>query len=311
MPGRPDRASAVVLRPVGATRGGAARTWLAPVLVAFLTATGCGASDEPQQRSPGTPESSDPGPIHVHGLGVNPADHALFIATHTGLFRLADGAKKAARVAGRWQDTMGFTVVGPDRFLASGHPDGRDKLPPFLGLIQSRDAGRTWRPLSLLGEQDFHVLEASGRTVYGYGSDWKTRRPGLLVSEDGGRSWRRRRGAPEIHDLAIDPRAPERALAASADGVLATPDGGSSWRRRGGQAALIEWPDPGSLYMIDTSGGVWASRDAGARASRRGEIGGAPHAFVAAGGRLYAALEGGLIKRSDDAGRTWAVAFAP
>ena len=29
--------------------------------------------------------AADPGPVHVHGLGVNPADGALFIATHTGL----------------------------------------------------------------------------------------------------------------------------------------------------------------------------------------------------------------------------------
>ena len=80
--------------------------------------------------------SDDPGPIHVHGLGVNPADGALFVATHTGLFRAARGEMRAQRVGGRYQDTMGFAVVGPDRFLGSGHPDGHEQLPPFLGLIE-------------------------------------------------------------------------------------------------------------------------------------------------------------------------------
>jgi hypothetical protein len=35
--------------------------------------------------------AADPGPVHVHGLGVNPADGALFIATHTGLYRVDAG----------------------------------------------------------------------------------------------------------------------------------------------------------------------------------------------------------------------------
>ena len=109
------------------------------------------------------PRSTDPGLIHVHGLGLNPKDGALFIATHTGLFRLAAGERNPERVAGRYQDTMAFTVVGPGRFLGSGHPDGRERLPPFLGLIESRDAGQSWRPVSLLGKVDFHLLEVVGR----------------------------------------------------------------------------------------------------------------------------------------------------
>jgi hypothetical protein len=57
--------------------------------------------------------AADPGPIHVHGLGVNPADGSLFIATHTGLFRVAKESRKAKRVGDRYQDTMGFSVIGP------------------------------------------------------------------------------------------------------------------------------------------------------------------------------------------------------
>ena len=84
---------------------------------------------------------------HVHGLGVNPADDRLYVASHMGVFRQTDQGFR--RIADRWQDTMAFTVVGADRFLASGHPDGREGLPPFLGLIESTDAGRSWTPVSL------------------------------------------------------------------------------------------------------------------------------------------------------------------
>jgi hypothetical protein len=101
--------------------------------------------------------------VHVHRLGINPRDGALYAATHTGLFTIRDRA--ATRVADRYQDTMGFTVVGPDHFLGSGHPDFRDRQlydpnrRPLLGLVDSRDAARSWRSLSLLGEADFHALQ--------------------------------------------------------------------------------------------------------------------------------------------------------
>jgi hypothetical protein len=73
-----------------------------------------------------------------------------------------NGKKTAERVGDSYQDTMGFTVVGPNRFLGSGHP-ATDDLPPLLGLIESTDAGKTWEHVSLLGEADSHVLRSAGR----------------------------------------------------------------------------------------------------------------------------------------------------
>jgi hypothetical protein len=99
-------------------------------VAAIALLVGC-AGDEPSESRPGGQSKvGDPGPIHVHGLGINPKDGALFVATHTGLFRAPEGQDKPERVGDRFQDTMGFTVVGPDTFLGSGHPDGRDRLPP-------------------------------------------------------------------------------------------------------------------------------------------------------------------------------------
>jgi hypothetical protein len=128
----------------------------------------------------------DPGVSHVHGLGVNPADGTVYVATHTGTFRLtADG--KAERVGDSYQDTMGFTVAGPDRFLGSGHPDAegfRRGQPPRLGLIESTDAGVNWTSLSLSGEVDFHGLPpptggCTGGTPPAAGSSFpRTARPG-------------------------------------------------------------------------------------------------------------------------------------
>ncbi len=56
---------------------------LAPLTLVLLAA-GCGGSGEDAAAPLQPPDS---GPVHVHGLGVDPADGALFIATHTGLWR--------------------------------------------------------------------------------------------------------------------------------------------------------------------------------------------------------------------------------
>jgi len=288
--------------------------WILTTLLAAAAvsgAPGCGGSDDDPGQAGKPPVVDDPGPVHVHGLGVNPADGALFIATHTGLFRSGPRELRAHRVKDRFQDTMGFTVVGPDHFLGSGHPDGREDLPPFLGLLRSTDAGQSWDPISLLGERDFHVLEASGRRVYGFGSDFETRRAGLLVSDDGGQRWSGR-GVPEpLVSLAIDPSDPDRVLATGEQGLYRSADAGRRWRSLSKQAGLLAWSGPSAAYLVALDGRVSRSTDGGTSWRPVGDVGGAASAFDAGGGELYVALHDGTIKRSIDGGRRWTVRSPP
>jgi hypothetical protein len=53
------------------------------LLATAVALASCGGADS----VPSEASSGDPAPIHVHGLGIDPADDALFIATHTGIFR--------------------------------------------------------------------------------------------------------------------------------------------------------------------------------------------------------------------------------
>ena len=297
-------------------------------LLAAAALAGCGAEqDGPADVAGGEKRTriDDPGPIHVHGLGVNPRDGALFLASHTGLFRAGPGELTVKRVGDRFQDTMGFTVVGRDRFLGSGHPDGRDRLPPFLGLIESRDAGRSWTPVSLLGKRDFHVLEARGKRVYGFGSNFKTRDQALVVSDDGGRSWRQRRTpetgrraseterrAPEtLTSLAIDRRRPDRVVA-SGGWLHTSTNAGRSWRPLPGDPGLLAWPSVDRLYRVGADGRVSVSRDAGRGWRAVGAVGGEPAAFLGHAARdLYVALHDGTIKRSTDGGASWSIRSRP
>jgi hypothetical protein len=235
--------------------------------------------------------SVDPGPRHVHALGVNPRDDVLFVASHTGLYRVGRSETSARRVSDRHQDTMGFTVVGPDRFLGSGHPDSRDNLPTRLGLIQSRDDGKTWTPVSLLGEADFHILRARGQQIVGYDATSGQ----ILTSGDGGKHWRRHRFEGPLVDLVMAPAQ-----------LLLSHDGGRSWGSLSETTGLLAWPKPRWLYLLASDGRLWLSPDVGRRWRALGEIGGRPAAFAAyADGRVYAALHNGLIKRSTDGGRSW------
>ena len=249
--------------------------------------------------------ASDPGVIHVHGLGRNPADGALFIATHTGLFRMGQGDRSAERVAGLYQDTMGFTVIGRDRFLGSGHPGSVENDPPFLGLIESRDAGATWRPISLRGDVDFHVLEAQGRTVYGFGSDWKTREARFLRSDDRGRTWARLTPPESLLALAIDPDDARVSVALGEQRGWVSRDGGSSWRPLAVPGGLATWSRELGLIAVDLQGVIRSASEPTGDWNEVGRLPGTPAAVEAVDDELLAATHESRVLSSRDGGKTW------
>lgn len=288
--------------------------WLsALLLLGGLYLAGCGDSQEDSTPSAGSQQPAkvgDPGPVHVHGLGINPKDDALFIATHTGLFRAAVDEDRATRVGDRFQDTMGFAIVGPNRFIGSGHPDGREGLPPFLGLIRSADAGASWQPVSLLGKRDFHVLEAAGSRIYGFGSDFESREEGFLVSDDAGRSWDQRDVPEPLIALAVDPQNRDRIIASGERRLFQSSDAGRSWRPLEGPPGLLAWTD--RIVVVDARGTSHSAAGLSQRLRPAGKIGGQP-AALDSGERneLYVALHDGKVKRSADGGRSWTLRSRP
>lgn len=203
---------------------------------------------------------------------------------------------------------MGFTVIGPDRFLGSGHPGPGEEGPPSLGLIESRDAGRSWQQVSLAGEADFHVLRSAHNRIYAYNGLTGD----LMLSDDGGKSWTSRTPPAAVIDLAVDPRDPGRIIAATEGGLAISEDDGRRWRPIEGDIGLLAWPRPDSLYLVNGSGEVAVSSDRGRTWQSAAEIGGQPAALVSAGGReLYAALADGTVLGSADGGKSWKVRASP
>ena len=240
--------------------------------------------------------------VHIHRLQEAPGG-GLFVATHMGLFKV-DG-DDIERVGEAAHDLMGFTVAGPNDLLASGHPDLRvDELmvegkPPLLGLAQSSD-GQTWKPLSLLGEVDFHSLVTAHDRVYGLDSQTGA----LMVSRDR-TTWETRGKGLPFGDLAVSPTDADVLVAAAPDGVVKSGDGGRSWKKAGPQqAAYLSWTDEG-LFAVSPNGAVMRSDDSGGTWQPLGSVEGSPAAFLVAEGEIYVAVHEAGIMQSTDGGKSF------
>lgn len=284
------------------------RVLAAAGLVAAALALGaCG--DDASDDAEGGAEATGSELEHIHGLGVSGRDGTLFIATHFGLFTAANGTTEVEHVGDNRQDIMGFSLSTPGRFIGSGHPDPEDaSSPPNLGLIESTDRGRTWEQVSLLGEADFHVLESARDRVYGFdGTQGR-----LMVSDDGGASWEQRTSPAPMFDLAIDPTDPDRVVAATEVGLFLSENAGEDWQPRSRElAGLLAWSSEDALHLVDGTGQVRESADAGQSWEPVGSVGGQPAAFMAHGEDLYAALHDGAVQASADGGRSWVVRASP
>jgi hypothetical protein len=262
-------------------------------LTVFLA--GCGASNSTADDSAVTATETFG---HIHSLDVNPADDRLYVATHNGVFAHTENGFQ--RVGEGTQDTMSFTIAGPDRFLISGHPAPESEGPAHLGLTESTDAGRSWQPLSLEGEADFHALEVAGDRVYGVDSQ-----TGLLKVTSDGKQWRDLGQLPAT-DVAADPAEPERLLLTDGRGSLVELEASGQPKlvKSAPRLVLLDWVATNLLVGVGPEGRVHTSRNGGVSWQETGSLPAAPQAFTATEGRWYAAT-GSEILTSTDEGRTW------
>ncbi|WP_308409612.1 F510_1955 family glycosylhydrolase [Streptomyces sp. A3M-1-3] len=186
-------------------------------------------------------------------------------------------------------------------FLASGHPAPGAGGPGNRGLIESTDAGKTWKTRSLAGEADFHALDYADGTVYGYDSTG-----GLLRVSKDGTTWENR-ARLEALDIAVNPISPGTVLATTADGVAKSTDGGKTFTAgKGPVMAFVSWAKPDALYAIDPTGGLNRSTDGGITWKKTATVpGGQPQALTAVDARrILAATQDGVYE-SRDSGKTF------
>jgi photosystem II stability/assembly factor-like uncharacterized protein len=194
---------------------------------------------------------------------------------------------------------MGFTGIG-DRLFGSGHPDPADPggEPGNVGVITSPDAGRTWAPVALAGEVDFHAFGGSQVSLYGY--DGASGR--LLASGDEGRSWQELPEAPDdVFSIAVDPADSRAMLVATPGGVQRSGDGGRTFRPARVPPGILAWA-AGTAFAVGADGAVQRSTDGGRTWEAAGSIRSLPVAAYASADALYVAQEDGTVSVSTDQG---------
>lgn len=191
---------------------------------------------------------------HVHAVERPDPDGPIHLATHDGLW-IQDADGDLSQV-GPTIDLMGFDTLGPDHFVASGHPAPGTDLPEPLGLIESLDGGATWSQLSRAGESDFHVLAASAELTLGY--------DGALRHTRDRRTWREATAPASLIDLVVHPTS-QVVVATTEGGVLVSTDLGSTWRiwETAPDLVMLDWADDETIVGLTRQGEVTTSTDAG------------------------------------------------
>jgi photosystem II stability/assembly factor-like uncharacterized protein len=260
------------------------------IVAGLLTAR---AANSREDAAFALPRTSD-----YHSLLVAPSDAArLLLGTHQGLFGSSDGGRTWRRVGLSGQDAMNLARRSRETIWVAGHhllaksadagatwvdvrPDGLPSLdvhgfavdlrhPGRLyaavageGLYRSRNNGRSFSLVSDdVGGAVFALgVLPDGRILAG---DLKR---GLLVSRDGGGSWRR-----SLHEqslgLAVNSREPNRLLAAGR-AIFLSENGGRSWRRVFETAegfGPVAWSSsgPSIAYAVGFDRTLYRSNDGG------------------------------------------------
>ncbi len=207
------------------------------------------------------PADAEPILHHVHGLAFTPDGKALVVPAHTGLAVYRDGRWSTA--PGPAHDFMGFSVA-KSAIYTSGHPASGSPLRNPFGLMKSPDGGKTWHPLGLSGEADFHLLAAGyhTNTVYVVNEEPNSRMPrsGLYFSTDDGKSWKRSTAAgisAQMIGIAAHPTEAGTVALGTLGGLYLSPDFGASFRRIGmaprATAVLFDFDGKHLYFASDSS----------------------------------------------------------
>jgi photosystem II stability/assembly factor-like uncharacterized protein len=233
-----------------------------------------------------------------HSLSVSPASPTtILLGTHYGLYRSTDGGKTWAFEALHNRDAMNLARPGGRTLWTAGHyvlakstdggrtwtdvnPDGLPTLDVHgfavdprntktlyaavagEGFYRSTDNGLSFSPISrdVGGAVMALVVTRSGEIRAG------DMQKGLLMSRDGGKTWRRVLEA-QVMGLALNPGDSKRLLA-SGPGVALSTDGGRTWRQRldiADGAGPVAWSpsNPNIAYAVGFDRTFYRTRDGG------------------------------------------------
>ncbi|MBM7096782.1 hypothetical protein JSY36_13630 [Bacillus sp. H-16] len=203
---------------------------------------------------------------HIHGLGYAGNEGILYVATHHGLALYDDGIWY--ETSEERNDYMGFSAV-EDGFYTSGHPGEASSFDVDpIGLVKSKDGGKTLETLDLLGMTDFHVKGTGyySNAIYVYNPKGNERleETGFYRTLDDAETWEKREGEglPEAsYDqggypnfaIAVHPSDEDTLAVGTSEGLFLSNDSGGTFERTGLGNPVIA----ATYYEDDVYAGIW------------------------------------------------------
>lgn len=203
---------------------------------------------------------------HIHGLGIDPADHnILYIATHGDFYQSINGGPPI-KVDKERADYMAFNAPPSTGIplYASGHPSTGGNT----GLIKSTDGGKTWESVAKVLDPpvDFHAMAVSKsdpNIIIGFDSAGR----GLFKTTDGGKTWDTLQYPDYVSTLAISPLNSQIVFAGTGKGVFRSDDGAKTWtlldEYKGITILAMAFDENGVLYSSNSYTGLSRSSDLG------------------------------------------------
>ncbi|MBG9567128.1 hypothetical protein ABE38_17315 [Brevibacillus agri] len=192
---------------------------------------------------------------HVHGLGYSSDGKRILIPAHDGIRIYENGIWYVPNK--EKHDYMGFSTVD-EGFYSSGHPAPGSELKNPLGIVKSKDEGKTLQTLALEGEIDFHNMAVgySSHVVYVMNQqpNSKMSTAGLFYSTDEGSTWTKSemKGiTEELTSMAAHPTEASVVAIGTPTGVYLSKDHGNTFEKvaLAGQVTSIFFNNRGDLII--------------------------------------------------------------
>jgi photosystem II stability/assembly factor-like uncharacterized protein len=212
---------------------------------------------------------------HVHGLSYSADGKQLMIPSHHGLAIYRDG--KWSKAPGPEHDYMGFSATAKYLY-SSGHPAPGSGWSNPVGLIRSKDGGKTWDKLGLEGETNFHLLATGWNTnaiyVWNPAPSSRLKAAGLHFTLNDGFTWKRSSASGlggELRALAVHPDDAATLAVATSEGLYLSRDSGDHFAKLAADGEGLS-----VLFDLDGKALWYGSFERGARLTRAPLSGGKP-----------------------------------
>ncbi len=304
------------------------RLLVSTALIFVLAACGANGESKDEYKEPGVQKAEPITSIeHMHGLTYSQDGKMLYIATHDGLMQSSVESNSWSRAGNLVIDLMGFNVRSDGTMITSGHPGPGMDLPQPLGVMKSKDQGKSWEPVSLQGKIDFHILVPNPKQpdiLFGlnqmgegeYGA-------GIFKSTDGGVNWEKilPQGLPEdlhkVLSIYSYPNQPDTLLAGTETGLLKSGDAGKTWipLDAGRIVTAMQWVsntenDILGYAITKDERGLMISKDGGSKWEKLGlDLGEDAISYLSINPsnqqQMAAATFGNSVYVSQDGGKEW------